>query len=57
MWWLTAWCDPSPDTSGRHKQEAALFAEMEEVAKAVQPDQVVSEIVKEGEKECVLRVC
>jgi signal recognition particle subunit SRP54 len=29
------------DTSGRHKQETALFAEMEEVQKAVTPDDVV----------------
>ena len=29
------------DTSGRHKQEAALFEEMEQVAAAVQPDDVV----------------
>jgi len=29
------------DTSGRHKQETALFAEMEEVQKAVCPDDVV----------------
>lgn len=29
------------DTSGRHKQEAALFAEMEAVAAAVKPDDVV----------------
>jgi signal recognition particle subunit SRP54 len=29
------------DTSGRHKQQAALFAEMQEVARAVQPDDVV----------------
>jgi signal recognition particle subunit SRP54 len=29
------------DTSGRHKQEADLFAEMKEVANAVQPDDVV----------------
>jgi len=29
------------DTSGRHKQEAALFEEMEQVAAAVKPDDVV----------------
>ncbi len=29
------------DTSGRHKQEAALFEEMQEVAKVTQPDDVV----------------
>eukprot|EP00898_Chlorokybus_atmophyticus_P004004 jgi/Chlat1/4604/Chrsp290S04347 len=29
------------DTSGRHKQEAALFEEMRQVAAAVQPDSVV----------------
>lgn len=29
------------DTSGRHKQEAALFEEMKEVARAVQPDEVI----------------
>lgn len=29
------------DTSGRHKQESALFSEMEDVAAAVQPDEVV----------------
>jgi signal recognition particle subunit SRP54 len=29
------------DTSGRHKQEAALFEEMEQVAHAVKPDDVV----------------
>ena len=29
------------DTSGRHKQETALFEEMEQVAAAVQPDDVV----------------
>lgn len=29
------------DTSGRHKQEEALFAEMQDVAKAVEPDQVI----------------
>jgi len=29
------------DTSGRHMQEAALFEEMEQVASAVQPDEVV----------------
>ena len=29
------------DTSGRHKQEAALFEEMQEVARATQPDDVV----------------
>ena len=29
------------DTSGRHKQESALFDEMEDVAKAVKPDQVI----------------
>jgi len=29
------------DTSGRHKQEAALFEEMEQVANVVNPDQIV----------------
>lgn len=29
------------DTSGRHKQEAALFLEMQEVAKAVRPDEII----------------
>ncbi len=29
------------DTSGRHKQEAALFEEMQQVAKVVAPDDVV----------------
>jgi signal recognition particle subunit SRP54 len=29
------------DTSGRHKQEAALFEEMQEVAKVVQPNDIV----------------
>lgn len=29
------------DTSGRHKQEAALFEEMEEVSRVVSPDEVV----------------
>ena len=29
------------DTSGRHKQEAALFEEMKEVSRAVQPDDIV----------------
>ncbi|KAJ1812951.1 Signal recognition particle [Coemansia sp. RSA 2599] len=29
------------DTSGRHKQEAELFAEMEQIAKAVKPDNTV----------------
>jgi len=29
------------DTSGRHKQEASLFEEMEQVARAVEPDQIV----------------
>jgi signal recognition particle subunit SRP54 len=29
------------DTSGRHKQEASLFQEMEQVAKAIQPDSVI----------------
>eukprot|EP01091_Cochliopodium_minus_P013692 TRINITY_DN4465_c1_g1_i1.p1 TRINITY_DN4465_c1_g1~~TRINITY_DN4465_c1_g1_i1.p1 ORF type:complete len:486 (+),score=172.71 TRINITY_DN4465_c1_g1_i1:52-1509(+) len=29
------------DTSGRHKQESALFEEMKQVASAVKPDQVV----------------
>ena len=29
------------DTSGRHKQEAALFEEMRQVAAAVQPDQII----------------
>lgn len=29
------------DTSGRHKQEASLFEEMENVAAAVEPDQIV----------------
>ena len=29
------------DTSGRHKQEAALFEEMQEVAKVVQPDDII----------------
>jgi signal recognition particle subunit SRP54 len=29
------------DTSGRHKQEAALFEEMQEIAAAVQPDNTV----------------
>lgn len=29
------------DTSGRHKQESALFLEMQEVAKAVRPDEVI----------------
>jgi signal recognition particle subunit SRP54 len=29
------------DTSGRHKQETALFAEMEQVAAAVKPDDIV----------------
>lgn len=29
------------DTSGRHKQEAALFEEMEQVAAAVRPDDIV----------------
>jgi len=29
------------DTSGRHKQEAALFEEMEAVAAAIQPDEVI----------------
>merc|ERR1712242_339877 len=28
------------DTSGRHKQEAALFAEMETINKAIRPDEV-----------------
>ncbi len=29
------------DTSGRHKQEAALFEEMQEVAKVVNPDDII----------------
>jgi signal recognition particle subunit SRP54 len=29
------------DTSGRHKQEAALFEEMEQVAAAVRPDEII----------------
>jgi len=29
------------DTSGRHMQETALFAEMEQVSEAVQPDEVI----------------
>lgn len=29
------------DTSGRHKQEAALFEEMEQVAAVVQPDDII----------------
>ena len=29
------------DTSGRHKQESALFDEMQEVAAAIKPDQVI----------------
>ncbi|KAJ9449076.1 Signal recognition particle 54 kDa protein 2 [Diplonema papillatum] len=29
------------DTSGRHKQEAALFDEMEQIRKAVQPDDII----------------
>jgi signal recognition particle GTPase len=29
------------DTSGRHKQQAELFAEMQQVAKAVTPNEVV----------------
>eukprot|EP01122_Echinamoeba_exundans_P011391 TRINITY_DN4519_c0_g2_i1.p1 TRINITY_DN4519_c0_g2~~TRINITY_DN4519_c0_g2_i1.p1 ORF type:complete len:455 (-),score=136.77 TRINITY_DN4519_c0_g2_i1:69-1433(-) len=29
------------DTSGRHKQEAALFEEMEQVANVVSPDQII----------------
>lgn len=29
------------DTSGRHKQESALFEEMQEVMKAVAPDDIV----------------
>jgi signal recognition particle subunit SRP54 len=29
------------DTSGRHKQEAALFEEMEQVAAVVNPDDIV----------------
>lgn len=29
------------DTSGRHKQESALFEEMKQVSSAVKPDQVV----------------
>ena len=29
------------DTSGRHKQEADLFTEMEEVNQAVNPDEVI----------------
>jgi len=29
------------DTSGRHKQEAELFEEMEQVAKAIRPDDIV----------------
>ena len=29
------------DTSGRHKQEAALFAEMQDLRAAVAPDNIV----------------
>ncbi|CAN0450332.1 unnamed protein product, partial [Discosporangium mesarthrocarpum] len=39
-------CPPPPqvivvDTSGRHKQEEALFEEMREIQEAVEPDNVV----------------
>ncbi len=39
------------DTSGRHKQETALFAEMQEVAAATKPDQ------GETRSDCSLLLC